>query len=110
MPDRSHQDDARAMFRLLRQNLIAGVGAGWVVLAAFFALDIAQLRSLTLGSPDGPLAIVVLIFFFGLTFGSLAMGYGVMTNHRDGESGGYTRLPRADVPLQKAAPAKTKAK
>ena len=71
------------MLRFLLTHLVVGVCAGWLTLAAFVALDIANLRTLIFGSPDGVVALVMLAFFFALTFGSLGMGFGVMSQPRD---------------------------
>ncbi len=67
------------LLRFLAIHLAIGVAAGWVVLAAFLYFDIANLRTLIVGSPDGVLALVLLAAFFALTFGSAGMGVAVMS-------------------------------
>ena len=64
--------------RFLAGHIAVGVAAGWTVLAGLLYFDIARLRTLTFDSPDGPLALVLLALFMAITFGSLAMGTGVM--------------------------------
>lgn len=67
------------LLRFLAMHLAIGVVAGWVVLAAFLYFDIANLRTLMTGSPDGMLALTLLAAFFALTFGSAGMGVAVMS-------------------------------
>lgn len=73
-----------SLVRFLLQHLVLGVATGWVVLAAFLALDVANLRTLIKGSNDGGLALVLLGVFFALTFGSAAMGLAVISDRKNG--------------------------
>ncbi|MDR3437605.1 hypothetical protein [Telmatospirillum sp.] len=71
-----------AVMFLIRHLLVGVVGAllfGGLVLL----LDIAHLRSLAAQSQDGVLTLA--LFFFGLTitFGSVAMGIGIMSLAQD---------------------------
>ncbi len=105
--------------RSFAAHLIAAIGAGWLVLAAFIALDMAHLRTLLSTSPDAPLAFTLLAFFFTLTFGSVGLGAAAISEGRkrpgdeDDPSGGR-RARRADArlspwldrPLLQPAPAR----
>lgn len=66
------------LLRFLLTHAVVGVAAGWSVLLALLATNVANLRTLIMTSSDGPLVIVMLAVFFALTFGSLGMGFGVM--------------------------------
>ncbi len=76
------------LVRFLLGHMAVGIVAGWVVLGAFLAFDIAQLRTLITTSPDGPLALILLAAFFALTFGSIGMGMAAMSpqDDRDGRA------------------------
>jgi hypothetical protein len=82
------------LVRFLAGHLAVGIAAGWSVLAVLLWLDVAGLRSLIVGSGDGAIAIAMLATFFALTFGSLAMGTGVMSLARR-ETDGHSRGRRA---------------
>lgn len=59
-------------------HLIVGLVAGEGVLAGLLWLDVGGLRTMIWSSSDRVVALGLLIVFFALTFGSLAMGTGVM--------------------------------
>lgn len=69
---------ASPLLRFLGGHLLVGVIVGWGALGAFIWLDIGRLGSLVLDSPDWPLVLAMLLVVFAITFGSLAMGTGVM--------------------------------
>ncbi len=61
----------------LLRNALAGVVAGWTLLAGLAIADVASLGTLILSSRDGWLALALALAGFGVTFGSLAMGTAV---------------------------------
>jgi len=66
------------LLRFLAGHLLVGIAAGWMVLAAMLWLDVGGLATLLWASPDWPVLLALLLFGFAITFGSLAMGTGVM--------------------------------
>lgn len=100
------------LIRHLGVHALAGTVIGWGVLAAFFALDISNLRTLVAGSPDGPLAVFLLAFFFALTFASLAMGYAAMHPPKDDDdvNGGRRARWRGTLLSGRLAPAPVRIK
>ena len=55
-----------------------GVFAGWTILMAIVELDLMGLGSLIDRSADGALAFVMLLGFFGITFGMVGIAWRVM--------------------------------
>ncbi len=66
------------LLRFLAGHLVVGVTVGWTLLGLLLALDIGGLWTLISASPEAPVALVMLAIFFAITFGSLAMGSGLM--------------------------------
>lgn len=82
------------LLRFLAGHLAVGVIAGWTVLALLLGFDALGLATLLWASPDWPLLLAMLAFGFAITFGSLAMGTGVMSlgwHHRPGDGSGPLR-------------------
>ncbi|GAB5469636.1 MAG: hypothetical protein Kilf2KO_26660 [Rhodospirillales bacterium] len=80
------------LLRFLFRNCLLGIAAGWLILAGLLASDVGRLGSLIFASPHWPEAMVLLIVFFAITFGSLAMGTAVMLlqeapSRSDGQGG-----------------------
>lgn len=71
------------LFRHLALNLAIGAAFGVAFTAFLISADIAGLGELIAGSGDPLLAVVMLGFMNVLTFGSLAMGTGVMALPRE---------------------------
>jgi hypothetical protein len=86
----------------LLAHLLVGVLAGWTVLGLLLWLDVAGLRSLIVGSDSAWLVVSLLAFGFAVTFGSLAMGTGVMglTTPRPPREPPTRRLPADPLPQQ----------
>lgn len=82
---------------MLRHALIGG-GAAIVFVAAILALDVGGLATLIGTSSFGILAVALLTFFMGLTFGSLQMAFAVMSLKDNEET------PRDDRPTGDAVP------
>jgi hypothetical protein len=91
------------LVKFLAVHLAVGIGAGWTVLGLMFWIDVGGMRSLIVNSGDTVVAVAMLAIFFALTFGSLAMGTGIMGLGR-GPSAEHN--PRREPPrggLQRAA-------
>ena len=84
------------LLRFLAAHLAVGVFVGWSVLGGLIALDVASLRTLLLRDQHAAVALAMAAIFFAITFGSLAMGAGVMGLRDDDRGGGGRRfrLPR----------------
>jgi tetrahydromethanopterin S-methyltransferase subunit E len=57
---------------------VAGVIAGWVAVGALLSLDVGGLGRLVMTSDLFPLPLLMLLAFFGITFGSVALGSAIM--------------------------------
>lgn len=66
------------LVRFLVRHAGIGMGVAGLFVALLVAFDVAHLGTLLADSPDGPLAVSVLTFALGLTFGSVQMGFAVM--------------------------------
>jgi hypothetical protein len=87
------------LLRLLAGHLVIGVAVGWSVLAALLLLDVGSLGTLVRHSAEPVLAVAATAVLFAVTFGSLAMGAGVMSLRADEPGGGRRfRLPRSASP------------
>lgn len=67
---------------LIRSGL-AGVFAGWVTVILMLGLDLFGLGELVAASDLWPIPLLMLLAFFGITFGSLAMGGAIMSIGRE---------------------------
>jgi hypothetical protein len=79
------------MLRFLGGHLLVGTLATAVVLAALLATDTFGLASLAGRDPAGGVAIGLLAFGFWVTFGSLALGAGIMGLGEGRRPGGGNR-------------------
>lgn len=94
--------------RFLLRHGLAGVLVGLGAAAAIVALNVAQLRTLLLGVPDGWIGIALLGFGFAVTFGSAAMGAAIMGLREDE---GHPRPPPGRlVPAMIALPTRAPAR
>ncbi|MBF0373000.1 MAG: hypothetical protein HQL38_06835 [Alphaproteobacteria bacterium] len=75
--------EREVLFFLLR-HLLAGVAAALTFGGGLLWLDIANLRTLALQSGQPVLVLGLLFFGLIITFGSVAMGVGVMSLGEDG--------------------------
>lgn len=69
---------SNTMFRFLAGHLLLGLVTGWSILAIFIGFDFGGLRSLTTLNHLEYLVYPLLAVFFAITFGSTAMGIGIM--------------------------------
>ncbi|MDQ7019934.1 MAG: hypothetical protein Q9M33_12325 [Robiginitomaculum sp.] len=73
-----YRRDNHELIRFFAGHLVVGLIAGEGMLAGLLLLDVGGLRTMIWSSSDKMIALGLLIIFFALTFGSLAMGTGVM--------------------------------
>jgi hypothetical protein len=78
MGNRRYRQKNLGLIRFLAGHLFVGLIAGEGMLAGLLLLDVGGLRSLIWASTDKAIALGLLIVFFALIFGALAMGSGVM--------------------------------
>lgn len=88
------------LLSFLLGHLLVGVLAGWMVLGLLLWFDVAGLWSLIAESDSAGLVLALLAFGFAVTFGSLAMGTGVMglTTPRPPRAPPARRLPADPLP------------
>ncbi len=67
----------------LLQHLVVGLLAAALFGGLLLWTDFAGIRSMAAADEDGWLFLVLLFFGLGVTFGSVAMGIGVMSLARD---------------------------
>ncbi|MEM9062574.1 MAG: hypothetical protein AAGD13_19110 [Pseudomonadota bacterium] len=73
--------ERRDPYRLMRYvglGATEGIMAGWVILLILKHLDIARIGSLIANSENGALAFVMMLVFFGITFGMVGLAWRVM--------------------------------
>jgi hypothetical protein len=76
----------------LVRHCVVGIVAGLITAGGLLATDVAALGSLVLASELFPVPLIMLLAFFGLTFGSLAMGAAIMRlGDRPAEQDGAVR-------------------
>jgi hypothetical protein len=100
MPDRARTPAAEPLLRLLAWNLAAGAAIAVALSAAVLVFDIGHLRSLIVGSDDPVVPVLLLVFGFLVTFGSVAMGTAVMAIGSNREEGGGGRGGLRLIPLR----------
>ena len=62
---------------ILRHGLI-GFALALVFVAMLLAFDVAGLWHLVTHTADGPIAVIMLVVFFTITFGAVQIGYQIM--------------------------------
>jgi hypothetical protein len=90
------------LLRFLAGHLAIGVTVGWSVLGALIALDVGSLGTLIARCDSPVIVVAATAMLFAITFGSLAMGAGVMTLGADGHGGGR-RLRAVAIIARRAA-------
>ena len=82
--------------RFLGLNCLIGIAASWVVLAMFLLVDLGGLATLIANSSEPVVPVVTLVVCFAITFGSAAMGVGIMSlgNEDDGPGRGLRERVR----------------
>lgn len=62
----------------LLKHLVSGVVGALVLGCGLLALDVGGLRTMATADPDGIVAVILLFCGLIITFGSVAMGIGIM--------------------------------
>jgi hypothetical protein len=88
---------------LIRHGL-AGALAGWLFVGALLGLDVSGLGTLVFGAPDWWLPLGLLLFGVSVTFGSLAMGAGIMGLGRPPGPGLGVRLRALSLRISEPRP------
>ena len=73
--------------RFLGLNCLIGIAASWVVLAMFLLVDLGGLGTLIANSSEPVVPVVTLVVCFAITFGSAAMGVGIMSLGNEEDDG-----------------------
>lgn len=82
------------LVRFLLGHALIGFGVAVPFVGLLLLLDVGHLRTLVTEPDFHPGAVLLLLFFVGLTFGSLQMGYAVWQAGKEGPR--ITDRPRAD--------------
>lgn len=88
------------LVRLFIVNGAIGVGLGGVFTGMLLWLNIANLGDLVARSPDGWLAVVMLVWFSGITFGGVQIAIRVMSMAEPEGGNGGTRRPEPACPSE----------
>ncbi|HIJ62643.1 MAG TPA: hypothetical protein HPQ04_08140 [Rhodospirillaceae bacterium] len=73
----------RTLISFLLRHLLVGVVGGLLFGGLILAFDIGHLRTLAGESANGLLSLGLLFFGLAVTFGSLGMGVGIMSQGED---------------------------
>lgn len=76
------------LVRMLINHALIGFGIAAIFVAGLIWFDMGGLGTLILSSDSGWLALFMLTFFLGLTFGSAQMGFAIMSGDWDGKDSG----------------------
>lgn len=86
---------ANPLIPFLARHCLAGLAAGWIFVGGLLGLDVAGLRTLIFAEQAWWLPLGLLVFGVSLTFGSAAMGAGIMGLGRACPPGGQPSPTRA---------------
>ncbi|WP_371348117.1 hypothetical protein [Ancylobacter sp. IITR112] len=99
------------LVRFLLRHALIGVGLGALFVGTLVLLDVGRLGTLVGQSASGVIALVILTFAVGITFGSVQMGFAIMLMGEDEEKagpGGKRRRAPTLTPTPVRVPARTK--
>lgn len=97
------------LIKLVLRNAAIGFVLAAIFVGVLIWTDTGGIGTLIRQSDSGPIALFMLTFFTGLTFGSAQIGYAVMTAGKAGDdAGGHRRpiSPRAGKPVAIRIPMK----
>lgn len=66
------------LIRYIAGGAVEGVAAGWAILLVVLQANLMGLDDLIDGSADGPLALLMLLWFFGATFGMVGVAWRIV--------------------------------
>ena len=84
---------------ILRHALI-GFGLALVFVAMLLAFDVAGLWHLVTHTAEGPIAVVMLVVFFTITFGAVQIGYQIMMLGEDDDDDDDHGGRRVPIPIR----------
>lgn len=73
------------LVKFLARHALVGIAIAAVFVGALCWFDVARLGTLVRTHEDGLLAVILLTFGLGVTFGSVQMGFAVMLMGKDDE-------------------------
>ncbi len=82
------------LVRFLIHHALIGVGLGALFVGTLVLLDVGRLGTLVGQSSSGLVALLILTFAVGITFGSVQMGFAVMLMGEEEETPGTGRRGR----------------
>ncbi len=99
-----------ALVRLYIRNVIIGFALSVVFVGALLGLNVANLWHLVSTSPQGWIAVLMLVVFNGIVFAGVQFAIVIMRMEDRGEGGGRgRRVPVAtSIPALAAAPARAR--
>ncbi len=86
----------------LIRHALAGVLAGWVTVVVLLGLDVLGLGTLVSASDLWPIPLLMLLLFFGFTFGSVAMAAAIMSIGREDAQSTAVAAHRRPAPFERA--------
>ena len=86
--------DPYRLVRYVALGAAEGIVAGWAIVLILVRLDIGGLGARVAGMGDGPLALLMLLAFFAITFGMVGIAWRVMVLLPDEPAEGDERRRR----------------
>ena len=75
---RDRKNDPYRLMKFVAVGAGDGVAFGWFMLLVLKWMNVAGIGALIDTSSSGPLAMALMLIFFGITFGMVGIGYRVM--------------------------------
>ena len=75
---RDRKDDPYRLMKFVAVGAGDGIAFGWFMMLVMKWMDVAGIGTLIESSSSGPLAMVLMLIWFGITFGMVGIGYRVM--------------------------------
>lgn len=72
------KDDPYRLMKFVAVGAGDGIAFGWIMMLVMKWMDVAGIGSLIETSSSGALAMVLMLIWFGITFGMVGIGYRVM--------------------------------
>lgn len=88
-----------AHIRMILKHAAIGFGISVAFTAMILAFNVGNLWHLVTNTAEGPIAVIMLVVFGGITFGSAQIGYVIMTMKEDDTPPGGKRdaVPALDA-------------
>ena len=75
---RDRREDPYRLMKFVAVGAGDGIAFGWFMMLVMKWMDVAGIGTLIESSPSGPLAMLLMLIWFGITFGMVGIGYRVM--------------------------------